>query len=128
MGYYSHRVNKMKYKGRFQPSHLLSPSLLSWHPITLCSPSLESQRLSTFHTVQPVQEAPIEGITDIERLQIYYKKQVLSFSNYMKICSSDMEVSDIHKYHQLVGQSLAEKMILRRTEFGAFYYQSDSEE
>ena len=55
MGYYSHNINKMRYKGRFLPSHLLSPSLLSWHHITLCSPSLESQRLSTFNTVQPVQ-------------------------------------------------------------------------
>ena len=55
MGYYIHNVPKMRYKGRFLPSDLLSPSLLSWHDITLCSPSLETQRLATFQTVQPVQ-------------------------------------------------------------------------
>ena len=64
---------------------------------------------------------------DIEKLQIYYKKTVLKFSDYKKECK-DSDVSDIEKYHHLVGQSLAEKMMLRRTEFGAFCYQSDSEE
>ena len=55
MGYYIHNINKMRYKGRFLPSHLLSPSQLSWHDISLCSPSLETHRLSTFQTVQSVQ-------------------------------------------------------------------------
>ena len=68
----------------------------------------------------------MEGIKDIEKLKIYYKKQVLKFSDYKKECSTD--VSDVEKYHNLVGQSLAEKMMLQRTEFGAFYYDSESEE
>ena len=57
---------------------------------------------------------------DIDKLQIYYKKKVLKFSDYKK----ESKDSD----HHLDGQSLAEKMMLRRTEFGAFCYQSDSEE
>ena len=55
MGYYSHNLNKMKYKGRFLPSHLLSPSLLSWHDITRCSQILEKQKLDSFQSVPPSQ-------------------------------------------------------------------------
>ena len=55
MGYYIHNVPKMRYKGRFLPSDLLSPSLLSWHDITHCTPILEQNKLDSFHTVPPSQ-------------------------------------------------------------------------
>merc|ERR1712173_187344 len=51
MGYYIHSVPKMRYKGRFLPSDLLSPSSLSWHKIENCIPELEKFKYSTFETV-----------------------------------------------------------------------------
>ena len=48
----------------------------------------------------------------------------MTYSDYKKQCK-DVSTSDIEKYHQLVGQSLSEKMLLRRR---GFYYLSDSEE
>ena len=55
MGYYLHHIPKMSYKGRFLPSDLLSPSLLSWHDITRCSQILEKQKLDSFQSVPPSQ-------------------------------------------------------------------------
>ena len=55
MGFYIHTVSKMRYKGRFLPSDLLSPSLLSWHDITRCSQILDKQKLDSFHSVAPSQ-------------------------------------------------------------------------
>ena len=55
MGYYIHSVPKMRYKGRFLPSDLLSPSSLSWHDITLCTPQLENSKLCTFESIDCVQ-------------------------------------------------------------------------
>lgn len=33
MGYYIHSCTKMLYKGRFEPSSILDPASLSWHPL-----------------------------------------------------------------------------------------------
>lgn len=33
MGYYIHTCKKMRYKGRFEPSHILDPESLDWHPL-----------------------------------------------------------------------------------------------
>ena len=48
----------------------------------------------------------------------------MTYAEYKKQCN-DISASDIEKYHDLVGQSLSEKMLLHRR---GFYYLSDSEE
>ena len=71
-----------------------------------------------------IQEAPSVEISDIGKLLISHNKSLLTYSDYKKKCQN-VEISDIEKYHQLVGQRLSEKMVLRRT---GLYYMSDSEE
>lgn len=44
MGFYIHTCPKMSYKGCFAPSFLLCPERLSWVPLELCRPVLNSTR------------------------------------------------------------------------------------
>ena len=58
MGYYVHSCPKMRYKAGVQPSHLLSPTLLSWHPLPPCLPLLDAAKYSTLEEVEEVEAAP----------------------------------------------------------------------
>jgi len=41
LGFYVHSCAKMRYKGEYQPSELLCPTTLSWHPLSNCIPILD---------------------------------------------------------------------------------------
>eukprot|EP00088_Acartia_fossae_P004764 TRINITY_DN12060_c0_g1_i13.p1 TRINITY_DN12060_c0_g1~~TRINITY_DN12060_c0_g1_i13.p1 ORF type:complete len:483 (-),score=77.24 TRINITY_DN12060_c0_g1_i13:181-1599(-) len=48
MGFYIHSCHKMRYKGKYYPSELLSPTSFNWHPIEKCLPFLDQHKFHTF--------------------------------------------------------------------------------
>jgi len=111
MGYYIHSVPKMRYKGRFLPSDLLSPSSLSWHDITLCTPQLENSKLCTFESIDCVQAPPEKMEVNENKIKILVSDKLISYSEFKMQQEEDEELID---YIQLIGYPLAEALIIKR--------------
>jgi len=111
MGYYIHSCPKMRYKGRFLPAHLLSPSTFTWHNIEQCVQQLEAAKYSTFAGVNKIEEDPVEepGL-DVGKVRMYVNNTVTTYSKWR---GNGSKCEEVEQYHALVGQGLAERMVLK---------------
>jgi len=110
MGYYVHSCPKMRYKGKFVPSDLLSPSLTSWHSLTDCIPLLDESKYSSFSGTKAVESFHVDKL-DISKVHILaggIKTTIGNWNGSQKEIVWEM----VCEYHQLVGQKLSEKMLL----------------
>jgi len=110
MGYYIHSCPKMRYKGRFLPSDLLSPTMLSWHNIELCIPKLEVAKYETFADIPATDSAPALPGEDVGKVRLCVNNKVTTYGRW-KVGGGVSE--EVEQYHDLVGQSLAESLVLR---------------
>ena len=109
MGFYVHSCPKMRYKAQMQPSHLLSPTLLSWHPLEACLPLLDSSKYSTFETIEAVSTSPIIPTLEVDKVKLLVNGRLVSWSEE----GEGQPVPDrLSVYLKLVGQDLAERMAL----------------
>ena len=122
MGYYVHSCPKMRYKGQFQPSDLLSPSLLSWHNIKDCIPNLEVSKYSTFEDAPIKQSAPKKQTADVGKTRLCVEDKVTTYETWS---SKHGHSEEVVRYHKLVGQALAESLVLR---WGGNDFDSESED
>ena len=60
----------MRYKGRFLPSDLLSPTTFAWHSINNCIPHLDKNKYSTFEDTPQTSPAPSSPDLDVEKVRI----------------------------------------------------------
>jgi len=110
MGYYIHSCPKMRYKGRFLPSDLLSPTMLSWHSIELCIPQLEIAKYATFAEIPATDSAPAQPGVDVGKVRLCVNNKVTTYDRW-RVGGGVSE--EVEQYHDLVGQSLAESLVLR---------------
>lgn len=125
MGFYIHSCPKMRYKGRFLPSDLLSPTMLSWHNIELCIPQLEVAKYATFDDIPATDPAPVLPGMDKGKVKLCVKNKVTTYGKWKEGGAVSEEVE---QYHDLVGQSLAESLVLRWGGGGEVGDDSDSDE
>jgi len=110
MGYYVHSCPKMRYKAGVQPSHLLSPTLLSWHPLPPCLPLLDAAKYSTLEEVEEVEAAPATLEEQMGKVRLLVDGKLSTWAQE----GSGMSVpSRLVVYRRLVGQGLAERMALQ---------------
>jgi len=110
MGYYIHSCPKMRYKGRFLPAHLLSPATYNWHNIDHCVQELETAKYSAFNGVPIVENKVVEPDIDVGKVRMCVNNTITTYSMW-KITGGNCE--EVEKYHALIGQSLAERLVLR---------------
>ena len=109
MGFYVHSCPKMRYKAQMQPSHLLSPSLLSWHPLDACLPLLDASKYSTFETVEAVSASPMTPAIEVGKVKLLVNGRLVSWAEE----GEGHPVPDrLTVYLRLVGQQLGERMAL----------------
>jgi len=111
LGYYVHSCPKMKYKGQFLPSQLLSPSLLSWHPITSCLPLLDSSKYCTFEGIDEIYPGPTVPPSEIGRVGLLAGNVATCWAK-VGGDRDDPVPQRLSVYWRLVGQTLAESMLL----------------
>eukprot|EP01083_Nonionella_stella_P176194 615887_1 len=58
MGFYIHKCQKMRYKGKYHPSQLLCCKRLSWHPLDKCLKSLEESDYVEFSSIPGIPTLP----------------------------------------------------------------------
>ena len=110
MGFYIHSCPKMKYKGRFLPADLLSPTTFSWHNIEQAIPLLDAAKYSTFERIQATGPAPTFPSSDLGKMRLLVNNELVSYQEWQK----DGPPSDeIGLFHQLIGQDLAQRLVLR---------------
>jgi len=110
MGYYIHSCPKMRYKGRFLPAHLLSPTTMAWHSIEKCLPQLEESKYSTFYGIPAVEDQAVMPELDVGNVKMCVNNILTTYSKW-RITGGHCE--EVEKYHALVGQSLAERLVLK---------------
>lgn len=110
MGYYVHSCPKMRYKAALQPSHLLSPTLLSWHPLPPCLPLLDASKYSTLEEVEAVEAGPATLEEEMGKVRLLVDGNLSTWAQE----GEGMSVpSRLVVYRRLVGQALAEAMALQ---------------
>jgi len=110
MGYYIHSCPKMRYKGRFLPAHLLSPTTMAWHSIEQCLPLLEESKYSTFDGIPAVEDQVVMPELDVGKVRMCVNNILTTYSKW-RITGGHCE--EVEQYHALVGQSLAERLVLK---------------
>eukprot|EP00092_Neocalanus_flemingeri_P012501 GFUD01013474.1.p1 GENE.GFUD01013474.1~~GFUD01013474.1.p1 ORF type:complete len:485 (-),score=159.52 GFUD01013474.1:157-1611(-) len=124
MGFYIHSCPKMRYKGRFLPSDLLSPTLLSWHNIEHCLPQMEAAKYSTFADIPVTGPAIALPSMEVGRVRLCVRDRLTSYEEWK---GEGAHSEEVEQYHALVGQHLAESLVLRWGESNG-ENDSDSEE
>ena len=124
MGYYIHSCPKMRYKGRFLPAHLLSPTTFTWHNIEQCVPQLEGAKYSTFAGVKMEDDPVAEPGLDVGKVKMCVNNTVTTYSKWKM---NGGECEEVEQYHALVGQGLAERLVLKWSSSGQGEDDSDSE-
>jgi len=114
MGYYVHSCPKMRYKGRFLPSDLLSPVHAStWHDITKCTPLLDRDKYNSFEEVEVRGGREEEEKQDIGQVMVFTAGQEMKYRDYLTRAGI-REDSEVKGYLELVGQEMATKLRLYR--------------
>eukprot|EP00092_Neocalanus_flemingeri_P024982 GFUD01027094.1.p1 GENE.GFUD01027094.1~~GFUD01027094.1.p1 ORF type:complete len:479 (-),score=151.71 GFUD01027094.1:22-1458(-) len=110
MGFYIHSCPKMRYKGRFLPSDLLSPTLLSWHNIEHCLPQMEAAKYSTFADIPVTGPAVALSSMEVGRVRLCVRDRLTSYEEWK---GEGVHSEEVEQYHALVGQNLVESLVLR---------------
>jgi len=113
MGYYIHSIPKMRYKGKFLPSDLLSPSLLSWHDIENCIPELEKLKYSTFESVPTSQPQLKEDDKEEKDILILNGNSLSMLNDKEQKKLPERRYNILQEYKNLVGSSMAKKLVLK---------------
>jgi len=108
MGYYVHSCPKMRYKGKYHPSDLCSPVSYNWHDIGECIPKLDENKYSTF---EEDSYKPPERKASVQKLLIYFRGEVLPYSEALKRPLSSIEQEKMTQFLELA-EDLAEGMIV----------------
>jgi len=109
MGYYIHSCHKMRYKGKYYPSELLSPTSWKWHPIEKCIKFLDQQKYHTFET-EP--ELMVKKKTlDISRVRLFLAGDILLFSEGFMSTLSNKNQANLRAYFHIC-DNIAERMIV----------------
>jgi len=114
MGYYVHSCPKMKYKGHYLPSDLLSPVSYTWHDITLCSPLLDENKFCSFSEL-PTRDgkAAIDEELDINNVLVLCMGRQMTYRDYV-IKTKARDKNEVASYLSLMGQKLAQSVRLYR--------------
>lgn len=115
MGYYVHSCAKMRYKGRFLPSDLLSPvQSNTWHDITQCTPLLDIDKFTTFADLQVMGvRGEEEAKEDVGEVMVFTSGQEIKYRDYLAL-SGARDESEVKGYLELVGQEMATRLRLYR--------------
>ena len=100
----------MRYKGRFLPADLLSPTTFSWHNIEQAIPLLDAAKYSTFEGIQATGPAPTFPSMDLGKMRLLVNNELVSYQEWQKGGSHSDEIG---LFHQLIGQDLAQRLVLR---------------
>ncbi|KAL1494341.1 hypothetical protein ABEB36_009955 [Hypothenemus hampei] len=110
MGFYIHSCQKMRYKGRLEPSYLLCPETYVWIPIEKCLPKLDLKKYSRLN--EDVQNIDTDACTsrDLETIKVIYDYQLMTvkdlLGNFRGINQEDFNILG-----SLVGKKLAHSLI-----------------
>ncbi|XP_023347558.1 arginyl-tRNA--protein transferase 1 isoform X3 [Eurytemora carolleeae] len=76
MGYYVHTCPKMRYKGSYKPSQLLSLSSYNWHPIEKCTAILETTKYSCFEDETP---GGAKFKPSLRKVKLFFQGSIISY-------------------------------------------------
>ena len=117
LGFYIHNCVKMRYKGRYSPSHLLCPEAYTWQPLSLCRDILDK---SSYSRLEP-DSSKHDKDANINHGQIgvLYCRQATTYSNYQAMLrdegdDEDGDKEEVEEYASLVGDTIAKRMLLYR--------------
>ncbi|XP_006003695.1 arginyl-tRNA--protein transferase 1 isoform X3 [Latimeria chalumnae] len=113
MGFYIHSCPKMRYKGQYRPSDLLCPETYVWVPIEQCLPKLDQSKYSCLN--EEPGAADEDHIKDLSKVLVLYKRTVMGYGVYKKRQKGQSDEATVRQYASLVGQKVAERMLLYRS-------------
>jgi len=109
MGYYIHSCHKMRYKGKYNPSELCSPTSYKWHPIEKCIPYLDQNKFTTFEK-EP--ELMVKKKTlNMSRVRLFFAGDMLLYSEGFMDTLSQKGQANLRGYFEIC-DSLAENIIV----------------
>jgi len=109
LGFYIHSCDKMRYKGRYSPSDLLSPSAYTWHPIQQCIPLLETNKYSTLN--QESSAVPRRAKANLRKVKLYLEGDIVAYNPGLISTLSSSQQGRIGEFLEVCGD-LAENIIL----------------
>lgn len=118
LGFYIHTCVKMRYKARYSPSFLLCPESFTWQPLEACRALLEK---SPYSRLTPDTTATDrEAVTDLAEVGVLCSRQAIHYNTFKRLLEEEEEDQDrdeeeVTEYSNLVGNSLARRMLLYRT-------------
>ncbi|XP_023303148.2 arginyl-tRNA--protein transferase 1 isoform X2 [Lucilia cuprina] len=112
MGFYIHSCPKMRYKGRLSSSYLLCPETYTWHLLTdEIRSKLDANKYQRFNNDPQAKDANEFKISDIDSvLLLINAKTYVKYRQYKQIAGNE-ERESIIEYSQLVGKTLAHRML-----------------
>lgn len=115
LGFYIHNVQKMRYKGQYQPSELLCPTKNIFVPM---KDVLELIEKDTKEGVKPSERKLIlydgkinSTSTNTDQVLCMLQNQLFKFASLKDLLGNEMKKS-VLKYQQLVGENLSKSMVL----------------
>jgi len=117
LGFYIHSCVKMRYKGRYSPSFLACPETFSWQPLAKCVPLLDQNSYSRLDPDSGARDPEAGG--DISEIGVLFLRQATLFGQYRRIMEEEGEAKEdekeeVNEYMDLVGRSIAKRMLLYR--------------
>ncbi|KNC32187.1 Arginyl-tRNA--protein transferase 1 [Lucilia cuprina] len=112
MGFYIHSCPKMRYKGRLSSSYLLCPETYTWHLLTdEIRSKLDANKYQRFNNDPQAKDVNEFKISDIDSvLLLINAKTYVKYRQYKQIAGNE-ERESIIEYSQLVGKTLAHRML-----------------
>ena len=109
MGFYSHAIQKMCYKGEYSPSFLNCPFTHNWIPFDKCTTLLETGKYQRLDNTDR-QAEPVESY--MNSALIHYKGTVVPYSVIAKkISKTKNDESAVREYCELVGPDFCRSAI-----------------
>jgi len=89
MGFYIHSCPKMRYKSKYQPSHLLCPEAKTWHDSSACLPLLDQNKYSRLNPHESKVDEDAKGIRDQDISVLYAGRGTTNYMVYQTIKDSE---------------------------------------
>uniref|UniRef100_A0A158Q7V2 arginyltransferase n=1 Tax=Elaeophora elaphi TaxID=1147741 RepID=A0A158Q7V2_9BILA len=111
MGFYIHSCQKMRYKQRFHPSHLLCDRSFTWVPLEKCLEMIErcGERIEAF-----APDAPVAEKCPVESIRCLYKMSVLPYRILLSLPDFEETETFMEEYAQVVGPIAREMLLYRK--------------
>jgi len=118
LGFYIHSCPKMRYKGQYRPSYLVCPESYVWQSIEYCRPLLDKARYSRLDP--DAESVDNNQLTTLDNVKILFMREIMPWPVYRAVVQEEDQGSgddteEVTEYAGLVGQCVADRMILYRS-------------